>query len=103
MQVSGDVEDGALFEPVMIEGHQAVRINQDHPYYHKVYVPNLAESVTVQGMDSLMWALCKAEYSTTSDKTAEAFQDMRYEVSRILRKLVEGLPEPELNSDADAA
>lgn len=98
-----DTEDGVLFEPGMIEAHKAVRINRDHPYYQKVYVPNFSQSVTVQGLDSLMWALCIAELSATTDKTADTFKDMRYEVSRILRKLVEGLPEPELGKEADVA
>ena len=95
VQPAEDVADGLLFEPAMIEQHKAVRINIQHPYYHKVYVPNHNSSVTVQGMDSLLWALCVAELSTTTDKTEEAFKDMRYEVTRILRKLVESLPEPE--------
>lgn len=103
VQPTQDVEDGLLFEPAMIERHKAVRINTQHPYYHKVYVPNLNSSVTVQGMDSLLWALCVAELSATTDKTAEAFMDMRYEVTRILRKLVEGLPDPEVDEDADVA
>ena len=103
IQPAEDVEDGLLFEPAMIERHKAVRINTQHPYYHKVYVPNLSSSVTVQGMDSLLWALCVAELSATTDKTAEAFMDMRYEVTRILRKLVESLPDPEADEDADAA
>ena len=103
VQPAEDVEDGLLFEPAIIERHKAVRINTQHPYYHKVYVPNLSSSVTVQGMDSLLWALCVAELSATTDKTAEAFKDMRYEVTRILRKLVEGLPDPEVDEDEDAA
>ena len=103
VQPAEDVEDGLLFEPAMIERHKAVRINTQHPYYHKVYVPNLSSSVTVQGMDSLLWALCVAELSATTDKTAEAFMDMRYEVTRILRKLVESLPDPEVDEDADVA
>ena len=103
VQPAEDVADGLLFEPALIERHKAVRINTQHPYYHKVYVPNLNNSVTVQGMDSLLWALCVAELSTTTDKTAEAFMDMRYEVTRILRKLVESLPDPETDDDADAA
>lgn len=103
VQPADDVDDGLLFEPAMIEQHKAVRINTQHPYYHKVYVPNLSSSVTVQGMDSLLWALCVAELSSTTDKTAEAFKDMRYEVTRILRKLVESLPEPETDEDADVA
>jgi glucokinase len=36
-------------------------INTGHPYYHKVYIPNLASGVTIQGMDSLLWALAEAE------------------------------------------
>jgi len=105
IQPADDVADGILFEPALIEMHKAVRINTLHPYYHKVYVPNLNDSVTIQGLDSLLWALGVAELSTTTDRTKELFGDMRFEVSRILRKLVEGLPEPsesevsETNSD----
>ena len=103
VQPAEDVSDGLLFEPALIERHKAVRINTQHPYYHKVYVPNHNQSVTVQGMDSLLWALCVAELSATTEKTLEAFTDMRYEVTRILRKLVEGLPEPEVGEDTDVA
>lgn len=103
IQPVDEVSDGLLFEPAIIDLHKAVRINTDHPYYRKVCVPNLNTSVTVQGMDSLLWALCVAEISATTDKTSENFNDMRFEVSRILRKLVESLPEPVTDSDADVA
>ena len=103
VQPVDEVSDGLLFEPAIIDQHKAVRINTDHPYYRKVYVPNLNTSVTVQGMDSLLWELCVAELSATTDKTAESFSDMRFEVSRILRKLVESLPEPITDSDVDVA
>lgn len=88
------INNGLLFRPAIIEQHKAVQINTSHPYYHKVYVPNLNRSVTMQGLDSLMWALSVAELSTVQDGTAAMFQDMRYEISRILEKLVETLPEP---------
>lgn len=103
VQPASDVADGILFEPAIVDLHKAVRINTDHPYYHKVYVPNLRQSVIMQGMDSLLWALAVAELSATTDKTAESFKDMRFEVSRILRKLVESLPEPDVNNEADVA
>lgn len=103
VQAADDVADGLLFEPALIDQKKAVRINTEHAYYHKVYVPNLNRSVTVQGMDSLLWALCVAELSATADTTIEAFADMRYELSRILRKLVEGLPEPVLGEGEDEA
>ena len=96
------IADGVLFEPVLIEQHKAVRINTGHPYYHKVYVPNWSSGVTIQGMDSLLWALCAAEYSTVNDATKDHFEELRYEVSRLLRKLVEDLPEPELKANEDS-
>ncbi|QBH98780.1 ATP-binding protein [Limnobaculum zhutongyuii] len=93
------IKNGLLFQPAIIEQHKAVQLNTSHPYYHKVYIPNLNRSVTMQGLDSLMWALTVAELSTVQDNTAAIFQDMRYEVSRILEKLVETLPEPNMGSD----
>ena len=95
----GSITNGLLFEPAIVEGHKAVHINTSHPYYHKVYVPNLARSVTIQGMDSLLWALAVAEYSTIDSTTIGAFTDMRFEVSKILRTLVEALPEPTVDGD----
>ena len=93
------ITNGLLFQPALIEQHKAVQINMSHPYYHKVYIPNLNRSVTMQGLDSLMWALAVAELSTVQDTTATLFQDMRYEISRILEKLVEGLPEPDVGQN----
>lgn len=93
------INNGLLFQPAIIEKHKAVQVNTSHPYYHKVYIPNLNRSVTMQGLDSLMWALSVAELSTVQDPTAAMFQDMRYEISRILEKLVETLPDPSCGED----
>jgi len=93
------INNGLLFQPALIDQHKAVQINTSHPYYHKVYLPNLNRSVTLQGLDSLMWALTVAELSAVQDSTAAMFQDLRYEVSRILEKLVESLPEPTIDGD----
>ncbi|WP_239616373.1 ATP-binding protein [Cohnella mopanensis] len=92
------LDDGLLWEPCLIDMHHAVRINTGHPYYHKVYVPNLTSGVTIQGMDSLIWALCEAELGTINETTKYHINELRFEVSRLLRKLVEDLPEPELNN-----
>lgn len=91
------IEDGLLWEPAIIDENHAVRINTGHPYYHKVYVPNLSSDVTVQGMDALLWAIAEAELGTINNKTKEHFEELRFEVSRLLRKLVEDLPEPEMD------
>ena len=100
-----EISDGLLWQPVLIEGNQGVQINMGHAYYQKVYVPNILDKDvpvgTIQGMDALLWALSIAELKTLNESTKEHFNDLRYEVSRILRKLVETLPEPpENNSNA---
>jgi hypothetical protein len=41
-----------------------------------------------------------AELSTISDETARHFEEVRFEVSRILRRLVEDLPEPDMEDVA---
>lgn len=94
------LEDGLLWQPALSKGddgktHIAVRINTGHPYYQKVYVPNLATGVTIQGMDALLWGLSVSELNCTTDNDKRLFDDLRFEVSRNLRKLVEDLPEPE--------
>ncbi|MDQ3050204.1 MAG: ATP-binding protein, partial [Bacteroidota bacterium] len=99
IQIVDSLPDGALFRPSIIDMSKAVQINSSHPYYHKVYIPNLKSGVTIQGMDALLWSLCVAELSTISDSTSKYFEEMRFEISRILRKLVEDLPEPEINDN----
>jgi len=89
------IQDGLLWEPALIDGHHAVRINTGHPYYYKVYLPNLLSGVTIQGMDSLLWALSEAELGTVNQHTKQHFAELRFEVSRLLRRLVEDLPEAE--------
>lgn len=99
IQPVNSLDEGVLFEPALIDQQKGVRINTAHPYYHKVYVPNLKSGVTIQGMDSLIWALCVAELSTINAGTLTHFEELRYELSRILRRLVADLPEPNLEED----
>jgi len=95
VQAVASIDDGLLWEPCLIDGHCGVRINTGHPYYHKVYLPNMAEGVTIQGMDALLWGLSVSELNCVSNSTRNTFAELRYEVSRNLRKLVEDLPEPQ--------
>lgn len=90
-----EILNGLLFEPAYIAGNQGVQINTSHPYYHKVYLPNSESSVTIQGLDSMLWALCAAELGCISDETKRKFEEMRFEVSRLLRQLVEDMPDAE--------
>ena len=93
VQPVDELEDGMLWSPALIDRHQGVSVNTGHPYYRKVYIPNLSSGVMVQGMDSLLWALGVAELKATNEATHRHFKDLRYEISRILRLLVEDLPE----------
>jgi hypothetical protein len=97
VQTAEELQDGMLWEPALVDGKPSVRINRGHPYYSKVYIPNLSSGVTVQGMDSLMWAITNAELNCVSESTKRSFEDLRFEVSRTLRRLVEDLPEPKAN------
>ena len=93
------LDDGFLWAPALVDGHHAVQINTGHSYYHKVYVPNILSDVTVQGLDSLLWALVEAELGTINPATKNHFEELRFEVSRLLRKLVEDLPEPAMDDE----
>ena len=99
IQPVDNLEYNVLFEPAVIDQEKGVRINTSHPYYHKVYVPNLKSGVTIQGMDSLIWALCVAELSTLNKNTLTHFEDLRFELSKILKRLVSDLPEPTLDEN----
>lgn len=93
------LESNQLWEPCIVDGKQAVQINQSHPYYQKVYYPVLSQNVMVTGMDALLWALASAEHATYNEETKEHYEDMRIAVSRILKKLVADLPDPEEESE----
>lgn len=92
------LNDGVLWEPALADGKHAVNINESHPFYKKIYGPYLAQHLVVEGLDDLLWALAEAENSTCSQKSIENYEDMRYQVSRILKKLVADLPDPELDT-----
>ncbi len=83
-----------FYEPRWINQNPGVFINKSHAFYNKVYLPNLKSGVTIQALDSLLWALANAEFDHTQEATQRTFEDMRYYVSRALEQLVEDLPEP---------
>jgi hypothetical protein len=101
VQPVGGIDDGLLWDPCIIDGHHGVRVNTGHPYYQKVYLPNLASGVTIQGMDSLLWALAEAELGATTDTTRKHFNELRFEISRLLRALVEDMPDPDLEDETN--
>ena len=93
------LEGNVLWEPAIIDGKHAVRINKSHPYYQKIYYPVLEQSVMVTGMDALLWAMAETELNLYNDATKDLYEDIRYQVSRALKKLVSDLPDPEIGSE----
>lgn len=93
------LESNILWAPTIADGKHAVEINMGHPYYQKVYYPVLEQNVLVTGLDSLLWAMAEAELSTFNEETREQYEEMRFLVSKCLRKLVADLPDPELNEE----
>ncbi|HBA49052.1 MAG TPA: ATP-binding protein [Lachnospiraceae bacterium] len=93
------IDNGMLWAPTIADGKHAVEINMGHPYYQKVYYPILEQNVLVTGLDSLLWAMAEAELSTFNEETKEQYEDMRFLVSKCLRKLVADLPDPEIDGD----
>lgn len=89
-----DLEYGNLWKPCIADGKHAIKINQKHPFYQKVYYPVLGQNVMVTGMDALLWALAEAENSTVNPATEEYYEDMRTAVSKQLKKLLADLPDP---------
>jgi hypothetical protein len=46
-----------------------------------------------------LWALAEAEIGATTDTTRKHFKELRFEISRLLRNLVEDLPEPDMSEN----
>jgi hypothetical protein len=93
IEVVDSLDDGLFWAPALINGRLGVRINRSHPYYERVYVPNFNDTVTVQGIDSILWALAKCEEEVMHKDVRRKLTDLRYHVSHTLRELAEELPE----------
>lgn len=90
-----ELDSGELWDPMLADGKKAVGINKSHPFYQKVYYPQLNNQNAVEGMDFLLWALSEAELGSFTEDSQEFFRDMKLNASRILEKLVSDLPDPD--------
>jgi hypothetical protein len=90
------IEGNLLWEPTLVDGAHAVSINKNHDFYLKVYGPNLDNLSLIKGLDSMLWGLAEAELSTCNEDACEQYVEMRCQVSRILKKLVKDLPDPDI-------
>ncbi len=104
VQPTDSVQDGNLWQPVVRKdstgiSHVGIELNKQHDFYRKIYLP-LANTNrdAVQGIDCLLWALSNSEMNVTRENLKALFEDLRFEVSRNLRRLIEDLPEPDAES-----
>jgi Histidine kinase-, DNA gyrase B-, and HSP90-like ATPase len=93
IEVVDTLDDGLFWEPALVNNRLGLRINRGHIYYDRVYVPNFSDTVTIQGIDSLLWALAKCEQEVVVDDVRKRFKQLRMFVSMTLRELAEELPE----------
>jgi hypothetical protein len=91
--------DGQLWQLRLHNGRQVVEISKNHDFYPKVYLPNRGNAVAVQGLDMIFWALAITEANCAIPEYQKQFREFRYEVSKILRELVETLPEVRLDEE----
>ncbi len=93
------LDNRVLWEPSLINGKAGVTLNAGHPFYAKAYLPNKENSIVVQALDFMLWALAQAEVNNISNDSREAFEEFRIDVSRNLIKLVADLPDASEDTD----
>ena len=102
------LEDGILFEPKFVNSEETDRtqicalLNTNHDYYRKVIFPNHNNENFINYFDAIIWAFCNAELKTYSDSAKENYRELRVDISRSLRVLVEDFPEPKIDEDFSA-
>jgi hypothetical protein len=93
IEVVDSIEDGLFWEPAFINDRIGVRINKGHLYYERVYIPNFNDAVTIQGIDSILWALSKCEQEVMNKEIKKRLEDLRYLLSRTLKEISAEFPE----------
>lgn len=102
VQIKSGLLDGVLWMPALVNGNlHAVFINEEHEFYKRVYLPNKDNAAVVLAIDSLLWSLAEAEFSVLTPSVKRNLEEMRINVSRILRTLAEELPEIHESENSD--
>lgn len=85
--------DGMLWEYAIINGEHGVHLNGSHEFYRRFYLNHSENTVLIQSMDFLFWSLAEAELQSVGESAKRNLEEMRFSVSKILRRLAEELPE----------
>lgn len=100
-----DITSGYLWEPQLtsstdVNYSTGVRLNKNHDFYTKIY-SQAHSSISIEGMDLLLWALAAAEQNNTDSELQSIWEDIREEVSSNLRKLLRLTPLPQTSGNYD--
>ena len=88
------INDGLLYRPALLSSEKGVQLNSSHEFYRRLYLANKENKSVTMGLDGLFWALSMAEFKTMlASPQQNWFEELRYEVSRILRQFAKSLPE----------
>jgi hypothetical protein len=92
------IASGALWEPCLTSPTNAhhstgVHLNKQHDFYTKIY-SQAKGSVSIEGLDLLLWSFAAAEHKNTDAELATMWEDIRDEVSSNLKKLLRSIDLP---------
>jgi hypothetical protein len=95
VQPVSQLEDGLLWKPDVNPDHSGIRtlLNEGHAFYVRAFLGQTSDEQVIHALNYFLWALTQAEMNSISSSVKQQFEDMRYEVSRSLRRLAERLPE----------
>jgi hypothetical protein len=90
------IQGNMIYQPAWIDGDKGVQLNRGHEFYQKVYLPNKHLRSVTLGLDGLFWALSMAELKAIpASASARWFEDLRWELTRIMDDYATQLPEDE--------
>lgn len=83
-----------LWEPYFDGSEIYLRLNKNHDFYQKYYLPCIKMPEAIEAIDLLLWSLARAELAFAIDR--DQFEEIREVVSRELRKVAEVRNLPDL-------
>jgi hypothetical protein len=90
-----DTLDGMiLWEPYFDGNEIYLRLNKNHEFYQKFYLPCIGSPEAIEAIDLLLWSLARAELAFAIER--DQFEEIREVVSRELKKVAETRNLPDL-------
>jgi len=74
-------------------GKLTVILNESHEFYRRYYRSLGVNEILVQAMDSFLWSMANAEFSSVSDIAKRNYEELRLVLSNCLNNLAKELPD----------